>query len=81
MSSSFTNSLTLSLNCGSSSLKFSIFQTQDLKLLARGVVNGIGGKGSLLMKLETVESGKKDKVVSFGVLMTFDRPITFSFPD
>lgn len=38
----------LVLNCGSSSIKYQLFQIEEKKVLAKGVVEKIGMKGSFL---------------------------------
>jgi acetate kinase len=47
------------LNCGSSSIKYQLFNMVNKKVLAKGIVEKIGLKGSF-MKLEK-ESGEKSQ--------------------
>lgn len=48
---------TLVINCGSSSLKYQLFDTEDERLLAKGLVDRIGMEGACL-KHETAGIGK-----------------------
>ncbi len=47
----------LVLNCGSSSIKYQLFDMADERLLAKGIVEKIGLKGSFLK--HTMSNGDK----------------------
>lgn len=49
----------LTINCGSSTLKFELFEAEAERRLARGIVDRIGGYGTLAFSTETGEKLRK----------------------
>ncbi|HAN76287.1 MAG TPA: acetate kinase, partial [Bacteroidales bacterium] len=63
----------LVLNCGSSSIKYQLFEMNDLSILAKGTMEKIGLKGSFLK----IEKPNGDKVVFEGEIIDHQAGIEY----